>query len=180
MKKITVRSKPHGTHNILVDDEDYPKVSRHTWSLVKREHTFYCYTHRYVNGKRKGISIHRFIMGVTDRKIEVDHEDHDGLNNQRHNLRTGTTSQNAMNRQKHLSSATSKYLGVSKKTQTKHFKRVDGGVTTVTYEWWRACITIEGKAVSKMGFKTEIDAAKWRDELAKKHHGEFANLNFKD
>jgi len=180
MKTITVHSKTHGIYQILVDDEDYKIVSKYKWSVIKREHTLYAFTSKNIGNKKTlGITMHRMLMGDSAKNMQIDHKDGNGLNNQRGNIRLATISQNAMNRRKHRLTS-SKHYGVSKKTQIKHFKRVDGGVTTVKYEWWRASITIEGKVVSKMGFKSEEDAAKWRDELAKKHHGEFANLNFKD
>lgn len=43
--------------------------------------------------------MHRWIMGVTDPEIEVDHRDNDGLNNQRYNLRPCTHLQNMRFRQ---------------------------------------------------------------------------------
>ncbi len=67
-----------------------------------------------------------FHMGVTDREIDVDHEDHDGLNCQRCNLRKCVRGENDGNRRK--THGSSQYKGVSwSKDKGK----------------WRACITIE-------------------------------------
>lgn len=54
------------------------------------------YVRRSVNGVKQ--SLHRFILGVTDPSIEVDHKDGDGLNCQRRNLRCATRPQNQQNR----------------------------------------------------------------------------------
>jgi len=45
--------------------------------------------------------MHRLIMELTDRKIEVDHRDNNGLNNRRENLRTCTHLENMRYRQPH-------------------------------------------------------------------------------
>lgn len=58
----------------------------------------------------------------------------------------------------------SKYLGVSWYRKSSR---------------WRAAIHYEGTVHHIGYFKVEEDAARAYDESAKKHHGEFANLNFK-
>jgi len=65
-----------------VDDEDFTKVNQFKWyaSRGKKDPTFYAERGKRVNGKISIILLHRFVMGLTDPKIQVDHEDHDGLN----------------------------------------------------------------------------------------------------
>ena len=53
--------------------------------------------------------MHRFICGVTNRKAKVDHDDGNGLNNQRYNLRPCTNGQNNMNQQKRSDGVSSRY-----------------------------------------------------------------------
>ena len=109
------------------------------------------------------IFMHREILGLLDSKkrtVFVDHEDYDTLNNQRFNLRKSSNAQNQMNK---IPRGKSKYLGV-------WYNR--GSIVSK--------IRINKKQVTiGQGFKTEEDAARAYDEMAKKHHGEFANLNFK-
>jgi len=49
------------------------------------------------NGKFRHRALHRFILGMTDSAILVDHIDGNGLNNVRSNLRLATRRQNAHN-----------------------------------------------------------------------------------
>lgn len=99
MKKIQLSKG----YEALVDDKDYGAVSQFKWSAkveLRRDGTV-----RTVYADRKlpkGSSptrelMHRFILGLTDPKIEGDHRDGDGLNNQRYNLRPVTSLQNSQN-----------------------------------------------------------------------------------
>lgn len=108
--------------------------------------------------------MHRLILKMTDSKILVDHEDGDGLNNQRGNIRIANKSQNAANRQK-ATSATSKYLGV-------HIHYAYGG----KYKYIYASCMKDGKNYN-IKCSSEIEAALKYNELAIMHHGEFARLN---
>jgi hypothetical protein len=53
-------------------------------------------------GNKKQHKLHRFLLGVTDPKIEVDHRNHQGLINTRENLRIVSHHENMLNRQKPL------------------------------------------------------------------------------
>ncbi|PGL88569.1 hypothetical protein CN926_00765 [Bacillus thuringiensis] len=47
---------------------------------------------------KKVIKLHRWIMGVSDKNVHVDHVNGDTLDNRRNNLRICTTKQNAQNK----------------------------------------------------------------------------------
>lgn len=141
----------------LVDDENFERINQFKWYAVHGRSTTYAMM-------RGSVSMHRLIMDVTDRKIIIDHRDHNGLNNQKSNLRIATSSQNAANRRSAKNSA-SKYLGV-------HWFRPTGV--------WYAIIK-KNDTVKRLGyFKYEINAAIAYNEAAKEIHGEFANLNIID
>lgn len=152
-----------------VDDEDYDYLMQ--WKWYARTVTRIPYAAR---GEKKGrrtkkgrkttytVFMHRAIMNPTE-KLQVDHIDHDGLNNQRSNLRICTHKQNMRN-SRSRSNSRSKYLGVSYNS--------NGHIV--------AQITINLKHNFLGVFKTEEDAARSYDIAAKQAFGEFANLNFKD
>lgn len=144
----------------LVDDEDYDYLISLKWSTRNHSGNSYaCYS--YVSkGKRNSFPMHRLIMGVINKTVIIDHIDHNGLNNQKSNLRICSRQQNSCNRSLTKNSF-SKYKGVT-------FRR----------NRWHSRICINRKNIPLGYFKNEIDAAKSYDKGAKKYHGEFANLNF--
>ena len=73
----------------LVDDEDFDRVNAHKWLASKRLDTVYAMCTVEPN-----VLMHRFITGTSNPAIKVDHEDHNGLNNQKQNLRVCTHAQN--------------------------------------------------------------------------------------
>lgn len=82
-----------------VSDEDFEALNEFKWYAQKRWNTFYAVRSiRLENGKRTTIRMHREILCLTDSKIQGDHQDRNGLNNQRDNLRIATNQQNQWNR----------------------------------------------------------------------------------
>lgn len=152
-----------------VDDEDFERLSKLKWYAVKAPHTYYART--TLNGKN--VTMHRYILGLEEYdSMEGDHEDHDGLNNQKYNLRKSTRTQNSKNRRAY---GTSKYLGVCKgPTMTKKGKVYDYS------HLWFATISLKGRNKKIGQYLTEEEAARAYDAKAKELHGDFANLNFKE
>jgi hypothetical protein len=137
----------------LVDDEDFEKLSRLTWSVSN--------CNGYLYASTETVRMHRLIMGAHGRHVLVDHKDGNTLNNQKANLRISNKSQNSANRIARPGTS-SKYLGVS---------------WSVRDEVWRAQLTKDQKHVYIGQFKRETDAAKAYNKAALKYHGEFARLN---
>ena len=156
---------------ILVDDSDYEFLNSFVWYVKNHKHTSYAKT------GHSGICMHRLIMGVADRNIIIDHKDHNGLNNQRSNLRIANKSQNAMNK---MPNGKIPYKGVSIRSQKqKYFHKSSGEFRYAnTKDSIVARIKINGKSIQiGSGYETIEEAALAYNEAAIKYHGEFAVLN---
>ena len=162
MQIIYINSPKYGEFKCLVDDEDYESLSKFHWIIRKAKYTFYVYrlTSRK-EGKRKQIQIHRQILNITNPETLLDHEDRNGLNNQKCNLRVATKSQNAANIASQQNTS-SKYLGVCFDKRTGR---------------WIAHIKSNKIQMWLGRHDTQEQAAIAYNEAAKIHHGEFANLN---
>jgi hypothetical protein len=144
----------------MVDDCDFVELSKFVWTAIDDRGRWYAVRN---GGKGKAsIKMHRQIMGLTDPRVIVDHQNGNGLDCQRHNLRVATKSQNAMNTRL-FSTSTTGYKGVSKCK-----KRGD----------YRAYIVKDYKQKSLGRFDCPVKAAKAYDEAAKDLYGEFCRLNF--
>ena len=66
----------------FVDDDDYNLIIKYKWYAVNYHDYYYAVTE--IKGTQ--IKMHRLILNAPD-NIDIDHIDHDGLNNQRLNLR---------------------------------------------------------------------------------------------
>lgn len=73
-----------------VDPEDYERINKYKWCAAKHRNTWYA--QRASNGTT--IYMHREILPGFPL---IDHEDRDGLNNQKYNLRPCTGTQNQFN-----------------------------------------------------------------------------------
>lgn len=143
----------------LVNDEDFERVNQLVWHEVKKRKTSYA-VRNVKKGERWGTEkLHRFILSAPEGLL-VDHENLNGLDCQRHNLRTCNKFQNQQNRGKNDNNTTG-YKGVYR-----------------THEKFFAQIYANGKRIYLGVFPTAIEAAHVRDEAAKQHNGKFAYLNF--
>lgn len=140
----------------LVDDADYPELSKYKWTCHGHRNTFY--VTRSENGVP--ISMHRQILGLDNRKVVCDHKDGNGLNNQRDNLRACTILQNNLNKRTY-------------KNNVQGFK----GVKRVSKNRFMARIRHIGKTTYLGTFDCPKEAAHAYNEKAKELHGEFARLN---
>jgi hypothetical protein len=137
----------------LVDDEDYELVSGHNWYADKGRNTWYASA--TIDGKR--VRMHTLVSGF---KL-VDHENRNGLDNRRSNLRACMQGQNLANGVPR--GGTSRFRGVCWSKQAG---------------CWMAQ-AIGGKRHKFLGhYDSEVDAAKAYDRAALREWGEFASLNF--
>ena len=145
----------------VVEDTDYEWLNQWKWRF---DSCGYAARTDRSTGKTITIRMHRLINS-TPKGLFTDHVNGNRLDNRRNNLRTATHLENSINRTK---STNIKYKSKSR------FK----GVTRVkpTHRW-RARGTSSGKLMHIGWFDSEIEAAEAYNEFAKKHFGEYAQLN---
>ena len=116
------------------------------------------YVRTTINGKR--VYLHRLIMNPPKGKV-IDHKNGNKLDNRRENLRICEVRENIINQKK--VGVTSKYRHVSWSKKEKK---------------WVVGVMVNRKRVVAGSYSSEIQAAKIADQLAKRLHGEYAQLNF--
>ncbi len=140
----------------IVDADLFEWLNQWNWYAHKGTSTTYAVTE--FGGKV--VRMHRLIMGVTDPKMLVDHENGNGLLNLRSNLRTCTKAQNCYN--KRVVFAASGFKGVFMgKGQSK----------------WTAKIQFQGKQYHLGVYDTREQAAAVYDAKARELFGSFAKTN---
>jgi hypothetical protein len=146
----------------LVDPEDHQRVvEAGPWHLIRRPDTpdYAARNVRVGSGRRTTERMHNFITGWR----LVDHQNHDGLDNRKENLRLATSAQNMYNKRPQRGGS-SQFKGVYWDKQRSK---------------WRARLSINYKTKHLGSFDTELDAALAYDSAARQHFGEYACLNFK-
>lgn len=158
MGQMLVKHKSFGDHVVYFDDADFELLMQYKWTLIKPANTIYCQTRNDGKGKMK--YMHRIIMNPRDYEI-IDHKDHNGLNNQRSNLRICNHQQNNCNSRLPTTNKTG-FRGVS------YRKDKDAYVVTISFN----------NKTRYIGFFKDINkaAAAW-NRAATNLHGEFATLN---
>lgn len=150
-------STKYGNKEVTVDTEDWEKVKCYRWHVTYLLNKCYAYADIQKNYKRMRIMLHRFIMGICDSDIEIDHRFGDTLDNRKSELRTCTRTENSRNSQVRKNSL-SGFKGVSWHAKNKK---------------WRVRI----QNIYLGSFNTKTEAAKIYNKKAKELFGDFAYLN---
>lgn len=156
MKRIPLTQDKYA----IVDDEDYEYLNQWKWMLRRDKNNLYVVRGVWVNNKVEIILMHRLIMNCP-KDMEIDHINHNGLDNRRYNLRICTHAQNCQNR-KPYKNKLSKHKGVTWRKDSKK---------------WKAQIRFNGKQMSIGSYITESEAIRAYNKKAKELFGEFAYLN---
>lgn len=166
MKRLDVSTAKHLNMYVIVDDMDYERVMRFSWTLQIRHGIPYARCKMNM-GRISGMvqncqmQLHRYIL-KPPLSMDIDHRNHNGLDCRRSNMRICTTSQNICN-QLPIRGGSSKFKGVSWRKQGK---------------FWTAKITLHRKQIHLGSFQDEREAALAYDARARILHGDFACTNF--
>lgn len=162
MKRIKLNHNKYA----LIDDDQFSKISEYKWSYMTVykgiTNIGYVYTSTCHKNKKSKIYLHRLIMNAP-KNTQVDHINHDTLDNRKINLRICTNAQNQFNQKVHTFKKSSKYKGVFFHKQSST---------------WRSQIGFMNKIHHLGAYPSEIEAAKAYDKRAKELFGEFARPNF--
>ena len=143
----------------LVDESDADRVRTIRWTCDRRKRTTYVIC-SLARCRRLGkLYLHRFILGCEG---DIDHENRNGLDCRRRNLRPCGQSQNNANARRRIDN-TSGYRGVS-------WSKANRG--------WGAWASDRGKTINLGTFATPEEAARSYDEDAIVRYGSFSRLNF--
>lgn len=156
---VPLRGKRGAGLCAMVDEADLVTVIKRSWCLSSDG---YAMNTEYVKDgdtKTRSIRMHRLILPWAP---QVDHRNHDKLDNTRDNLRVSDA-------------RTNKYNSGLRNTNRSGYKGVSWHKATGK---WKAAITSNFKPIHLGVFSERTDAAKAYDEAARKHYGEFAVLNF--
>lgn len=147
---------------VTVDADDFDFLNQWKWYAWKDgERNCYARKHeRLPDGKGIKVYMHRLIMSAPKGK-DVDHINHNGLDNRKCNLRVCDRFENNGNSRKRKNTS-SVYKGVY---WSKHEQK------------WHASIRVNKRKVSLRYHSLEIDAALAYNKAAKELFGEFALLN---
>lgn len=139
----------------IVDECDLELVSKHKWHIQPKScGVMYAISAR----KRKTLRMHRLIMGAKPGE-QIDHINHNGLDNRRCNLRVAGRNGNSRNMRK-ATGQTSRFKGVHRRGK-----------------YWRAGIRIDGRLINIGTFTDETLAGAAYNHFARVYFREFACLN---
>lgn len=160
MKKIPLSGKYGHGLSTLVDDEDYDKLIKHTWSVSTKGYVVTTISDKTKKSGKFTLSMHRFVVNAPN-DMQVDHKHGNRLDNRKSELRICTPVQNSRNRKVNHTSL-SGYKGAWWSKSNKK---------------WLSFIRLNNKRKYLGFFGTAEEAALAYNKATIKHFGEFARLN---
>lgn len=139
---------------IKIDLEDIEKIRKYKWNIDGNGYG------SYSNGK-DNICMHRYILNCNDILKEVDHINHNILDNRKSNLRIVDKFQNSMNRDLGTNNK-SGYRGINWQKESNK---------------WMVRITVEGKVIYLGLYEDLEEAINVRIKAEEKYFGKYNNEN---
>ncbi len=149
----------------IVDAQDAEVVGRYNWFALSAKKAATNYARTNItddDGTRRTLLLHVLIWDQTGapRPPQIDHENTDGLDCRRSNLRAATGSQNQWNRRKY-------------RNNTSGFKGVERSRARGCKEWV-VRLRVNGKRIHVGYFDSLEEAVRAHAAAATKYHGDFA------
>ena len=145
--------------SFLIDREDFDTINKFTWFKGRRG---YPIAHLKLEGKKLTRPVHKVILSDVGKDMNIDHINRDRMDNRRSNLRVCSHQENMFNQRKRNTN-TSGYIGVAYHKAANKYE---------------SYINLDAKKHYLGLYDTAIEAARVRDEYAKRMYGEYAKLNF--
>lgn len=145
----------------IVDDEDYEWLSQWKWYVMiggNSQGLAYAVRDKMKNRKKIAIYMHKLVINAPN-NTNIDHINHNTLDNRKQNLRIATHRQNIRNMHQKYNKCG--YKGIYKANQK-----------------YAAKITVDYKGIYLGVYDTAKKAAEAYDQAARDYFGEFAYLNF--
>lgn len=143
-----------------IDADDEARVRQHTWCFnkVAAKKYVHCRVRTPENPKGKMLKLHRFVVGVTDRSLSVDHINGDTLDNRKENLRICKQGENMRNYRRAYGKVAARGISLSRSGR------------------YRVRIRLDGRGVEVGTFDTQRDAEVAYAFASQIFHGEFGSL----
>ena len=142
----TVFAWHHGSPwTFIVDEADLPLLTGRVWHVSRADGTHYVLAYLGQRPCRRHTLLHRLMLAA-QRGAPVDHQNYDGLDNRRENLRVASPTENGLNRRG--AATTNRSSGVL-------------GVYWMSADrLWRARVQVDGRRVSLGCYRSKSDAAR--------------------
>lgn len=141
----------------IMDLEDMDKAAGYRWIAGRQADTFRIVCHRWIDGKKRAVYLHRIVTGAPEGKL-VDHINCNPLDNRKVNLRFLDTKSNSQNKKRPPVNNTSGVIGV-----TLHSTR----------GYYQVSLTVDGKTVYG-GQSRNLEVAKGKAETLRAKHMPFS------
>ena len=145
----------NSSNHAIVDDADFSALSQFKWREHVCNRTSYAIRSWRENGRTHSAYMHRQLLSAP-KGVDVDHEDNNGLNNQRHNIRIKTRAAN-LHRSRPIVGTVSGLKGVFWSKQKSR---------------WVASITIGSRKFTLGSYSDKFLAAFAHNVAAKLLHGD--------
>lgn len=161
MKKIELTRG----YYVIVDDEDFEWLNQWKWTACVKKWGIIGFRHFRENGKQHTVQMHREILkhhGFNIEDLQIDHINHNTLDNRKEQLRIATPQENSRNTRIHKNNK-SGFKGVSWSKSNKK---------------WVTFLRVNKKSKYIGQFDNKIQAAIAYNKACKKIYGEFSHLNY--